>query len=71
MSRITTLTVSAHRDAEPVLIDSLSVSIGVALYPSTARTVEDLLHAADTALYRAKATGRNRVTFQSSLNPAP
>ncbi len=39
----------------------LSMSLGVATYPADAATVNELLHAADTALYRAKAEGRNRV----------
>jgi diguanylate cyclase (GGDEF)-like protein len=36
------------------------ISIGVATYPSHGMTVESLVQAADTALYRAKSTGRNR-----------
>ncbi|MGN6108981.1 MAG: diguanylate cyclase [Kofleriaceae bacterium] len=40
-----------------------TVSIGVAGYPTTrAETVEQLLEAADQALYRAKREGRNRVS---------
>ncbi len=40
----------------------MSVSIGVSLFPAPRITsVDDLLSAADTALYRAKADGRNRV----------
>lgn len=40
----------------------ISVSIGVAtVAPSDSLTCEALLHAADCALYRAKASGRNRI----------
>lgn len=42
-------------------IHFLSISIGVATYPTDAETVNDLLKAADDALYIAKAEGRNRV----------
>jgi diguanylate cyclase (GGDEF)-like protein len=45
---------------------SVTVSIGVA--EPTARTteIEDVIHAADKALYRAKQAGRNRVESTSS-----
>ena len=36
-----------------------SGSIGVALYPSHAQTLEELLRLADVAMYRAKALGRD------------
>ena len=39
----------------------LSASIGVAQYPGAGTVLERLLHAADTALYQAKNTGRNKV----------
>ncbi len=38
----------------------LTVSVGVASHPGTARTAEELLERADRALYRAKQEGRNR-----------
>jgi diguanylate cyclase (GGDEF)-like protein len=49
---------------EPLLADghelNITVSIGIALYPAHAATAEALHRAADTALYRAKADGRDR-----------
>lgn len=38
-------------------------SIGVTLLPKAAQTTGDLLREADTAMYRAKAAGRNQVAF--------
>jgi diguanylate cyclase (GGDEF)-like protein len=40
---------------------SVSVSIGLAMYPSQARDATDLLRMADHALYEAKRGGRDRV----------
>ena len=40
---------------------SLSISIGVASYPDAARSPDELLRAADQALYQAKEAGRNKV----------
>ena len=40
---------------------NLSVSLGVAAYPQHAETADAILQAADAALYRAKAEGRDRV----------
>jgi diguanylate cyclase (GGDEF)-like protein len=44
---------------------ALTFSAGVAEYPRHGRTAEALLKAADTALYRAKAAGRDRI-FEAS-----
>ncbi len=38
-----------------------SASVGVAMYPDHGETAEELMHAADLALYDAKLGGRNRV----------
>jgi diguanylate cyclase (GGDEF)-like protein/PAS domain S-box-containing protein len=40
-----------------------TVSIGISLFPKDNKGVEDILKQADTALYRAKATGRNEIRF--------
>lgn len=45
----------------------VSASIGIAVSPEDGRSAQDLLRHADTALYKAKATGRNTLTF---FNPA-
>ncbi len=39
----------------------ITVSVGLATYPEQTKTKEDLIGLADTALYRAKQEGRNRV----------
>jgi two-component system cell cycle response regulator len=44
----------------------LTVSAGVAAYPAEGRNVEELIFAADSLLYRAKAEGKNRVCFQQA-----
>lgn len=50
---------------EPV---QLTISIGVATYPDHGIDKQSLISAADTALYQAKAQGRNRVSvFDSSM----
>ena len=47
----------------------LSVSIGIAVFPEHGITIERLVRAADSALYRAKAGGRDCVV-ESSLDDA-
>jgi diguanylate cyclase (GGDEF)-like protein len=46
-----------------------TVSIGVAIAGGAADDVEGLLAAADRALYRAKANGRNRVEYPGAPDP--
>ena len=56
-----------RREVESIVLKSgegsvpASVSIGVALFPAHGRSASDLLAAADRAVYKAKALGRNRV----------
>jgi diguanylate cyclase len=38
-----------------------TISIGVAAFPQDGGNLDDLIHAADQALYRAKAAGRNQI----------
>jgi diguanylate cyclase (GGDEF)-like protein/PAS domain S-box-containing protein len=40
---------------------TLTVSMGIALFPTDGETIEDLYHNADAALYRAKDAGRDRI----------
>jgi diguanylate cyclase (GGDEF)-like protein len=46
----------------------LSASIGVARYPGSGTVLERLLHVADTALYQAKNTGRNKVVSIAAVS---
>ncbi|MBF0309204.1 MAG: EAL domain-containing protein [Magnetococcales bacterium] len=41
----------------------ISGSVGVTVFPDDANNLEDLLHNADTAMYRAKTSGRNAYCF--------
>ena len=46
-------------------VRDISVSVGVAVYPDTARTGEQLFAQADEAMYRAKQRGKNQVVLYS------
>jgi len=45
----------------------VTLSLGVACYPADATTPTDLTHAADVAMYQAKARGRNRVVCAADV----
>ncbi|MGH8751171.1 MAG: diguanylate cyclase, partial [Burkholderiales bacterium] len=42
-------------------LGAVSISLGLAVFPQHGASGEELLQAADAALYRAKQAGRNRV----------
>ncbi|MES2016008.1 MAG: EAL domain-containing protein [Pseudomonadota bacterium] len=56
-----------HAVAQPVRFDgttlSLSVSIGISIYPSDGEDLDTLLRDADLAMYHAKQSGRNAFSF--------
>ncbi len=45
------------------LWETITISLGVAIFPENGSTGEELLHAADDALYRAKSSGRDQVVI--------
>lgn len=52
---------------QPVQLDNtnvyLTTSVGVSFYPDDGRTVDELLHTADTAMYQQKRLAKSGVTF--------
>jgi diguanylate cyclase (GGDEF)-like protein/PAS domain S-box-containing protein len=50
------------------LYAGITLSMGVALYPVHGRTIENVLRAADSALYRAKQEGRDRVVIADTAH---
>jgi diguanylate cyclase (GGDEF)-like protein len=47
---------------------TVTLSLGIATTPGDGETVEDLHHAADTALYAAKRRGGNQVVYTGGLD---
>jgi len=45
----------------------VTLSIGISMFPDHGTSAQAVLHAADTALYRAKNSGRNRVVMAPDL----
>ncbi len=50
---------------------TLTASVGIALYPEDGQDAQSLIMRADTAMYHAKNTGRNRVGFYKADMEAP
>jgi diguanylate cyclase (GGDEF)-like protein len=49
-------------------LGSISLSIGIAIFPQHGATTETLLRTADSALYRAKAEGRDRIVVPADAD---
>ena len=52
---------SIHITSGGKTLGPVSISLGLALFPQHGHTTEELIQAADAALYRAKQAGRNRL----------
>lgn len=64
--------VQAHTFTGPLEKLNVTISLGIATYPWVdINTIDSLIHTADTALYRAKETGRNRVVSYQAMYPLP
>ncbi|OPZ45337.1 MAG: Diguanylate cyclase DosC [Actinobacteria bacterium ADurb.BinA094] len=63
-----------RRAVETVAVDvrgeraAVTISAGVAMYPSAASGEAELIEAADAALYESKRRGRNRVTVFTGVS---
>jgi hemerythrin-like metal-binding protein len=56
------------RIAEPIQLNEatecqIGVSIGIAIYPQNGPEIDTLMHAADSAMYQSKSSGKNRFLF--------
>ncbi len=58
-----------QHDGQP--LGQVTISIGVATFPEHGTTAAALIHAADTALYQAKARGRNCVCVANQETQVP
>jgi diguanylate cyclase len=57
------------RTGKPVETHHVTISIGIAAFPGDSSDPIELVEMADSALYRAKREGRNRVCAYHELTP--
>lgn len=60
--------IRVNYEIETLLIDSISASIGVAEFPAHGANEDQLLSAADHAMYTSKHGGKNRITIAPPLS---
>lgn len=61
---------NAHLEGKkPILRRRLTISIGIAAYPTDATSAEELVARADEALYAAKASGKNMTCLYNAARP--
>ena len=73
-ARIEQMAVEVHTPDGPLTIRNLSISVGGVFHLGRTSTLQQVLGAADAALYAAKRDGRNLVRFGSSAGltvPSP
>ncbi|HLU43876.1 MAG TPA: diguanylate cyclase [Natronosporangium sp.] len=69
--RSTPVVIGTRGDGAGRIGITVTVSIGIAVYPTHGRHPEALLEAADDALYRAKADGRDTYRVAAPVEPEP
>lgn len=60
---------SLNVTSDEKIIEKVSISLGLAAYPTDSQGLDTLIEKADRALYAAKATGRNRTICWNSTLP--
>lgn len=63
-------TITRQNPSGDLRTHNITISIGVAAFPEDARDPIELIELADTALYRAKRSGRNRVCAYRPVQPS-